>query len=250
MIGSADTIAWRDLIVVTALTTLVLIVARFVWMFPATYLPRWLIPAIARRDPSPPWQAPFMIAFTGVRGVVSLAAALAIPLTLANGAPFPNRDLILVITFGVIIFSLVGLGSALPAVIRGLGLARGGKEERLREQEAELKARFEMLDVAEARLQAIAAERDLPEDAAELLATHHDNLRRQFPKSMSDGVERAALTDGIRLELIEAERQHLHRMLSEGRLTDESRRRIERELDLEEVALAGRGARRDEAAKG
>ena len=106
--------------------------ARFVWVFPATYLPRWLIPAIARRDPSPPWQAPFMLSFTGVRGVVSLAAALAIPLTLANGAPFPHRDLILVITFGVIIVSLVGLGSALPAVIRWLGLARGGKEERLR----------------------------------------------------------------------------------------------------------------------
>ena len=104
--------------------------------------------------------------------------------------------------------------------------------------------------MAEARLQEIAAERNLPEEAAELLSTYHDNLRRQFPKSMSDGVERAALTDGIRLELIEAERQHLHRMLREGRITDELRRRIERELDLEEVALTGRGAGRDEAAKG
>ena len=145
---------------------------------------------------------------------------------------------------------MVGLGSALPAVIRWLGLARGGKEERWREQEEELKARFEMLDVAEARLQAIAAERSLSDEAAELLSTYHDSLRRQFPKSMSDGVERAALTDGIRLELIDAERQHLHRMLSEGRLTDESRRRIERELDLEEVALTGRGAGREAAAKG
>jgi CPA1 family monovalent cation:H+ antiporter len=249
VIGSADAIGWRELIAVTAVTTAVLIVARFAWVFPATYLPRWLIPALARRDPSPRWQAPFMLSFTGVRGVVSLAAALAIPLTLANGAPFPNRDLILVITFGVIIVTLVGLGLMLPSVIRLLGLARGGREERWREQEEELKARSEMVDVAEARLQEIAAERDLPEEAAELLSTYHDTLRRQFPSSMSDGVDRATVTDGLRLELIEAERQHLHRMLREGRLTDESRRRIERELDLEEVALTARGAGRDGPAK-
>ena len=103
------------------LITLIVIVARFVWVFPATYLPRWLIPAVARRDPSPPWQSPFLISFIGVRGVVSLAAALAIPVTIAGGAPFPHRDLILFITFGVIILTLVGQGLMLPAVVRWLG---------------------------------------------------------------------------------------------------------------------------------
>jgi CPA1 family monovalent cation:H+ antiporter len=240
VIESTDAASWREVLAITALTTIALIVARFVWVFPATYLPRWLIPSIGRSDPAPRWQAPFMISFTGVRGVVSLAAALAIPLTLANGEPFPNRDLILVITFGVIIVTLVGLGSALPSVIRWLGLARGGADERWREQESELQARFEMLDVAESRLQEIATERNLPEEAAALLSTYHDTIRRQFPKSMTDGLERAALTDGLRLELIAAERRHLHRMLREGRLSDESRRRIERELDLEEVALGSR----------
>jgi CPA1 family monovalent cation:H+ antiporter len=92
----------------TLVTTVIVIVARFVWVFPATYLPRWLSPSLRRRDPSPPWQQPFVLAFTGVRGVVSLAAALAIPLTLANGAPFSDRDRILFITFGVIILTLVG----------------------------------------------------------------------------------------------------------------------------------------------
>ena len=77
------------------LVSAVVIVARFVWTFPATYLPRWLIPAVRRADPSPPWQWPFVLSFTGVRGVVSLAAALAIPLTTETGAPFPERDLIL-----------------------------------------------------------------------------------------------------------------------------------------------------------
>jgi hypothetical protein len=82
-------------------------VARFLWVFPAVYLPRWLSPSLARRDPSPPWQWAFLLAFVGVRGVVALAAALAIPFSTASGAPFPYRDLILAITFGVIIMTLV-----------------------------------------------------------------------------------------------------------------------------------------------
>src|SRR4029077_15216084 len=98
----------NELLVATPITAPIVIVARFVWVFPATYLPRWLIPWIARRDPSPPWQQAFVVAFTGVRGVVSLAAALAIPLTVSGGAPFPHRDLILFVTFGVIIITLVG----------------------------------------------------------------------------------------------------------------------------------------------
>ena len=71
----------------------VVIVSRFIWMFPAVYVPRWVSPNLRKRDPSPPWQWAFMLSFTGVRGIVSLAAALAIPLTTASGAPFPNRDL-------------------------------------------------------------------------------------------------------------------------------------------------------------
>src|SRR3954453_4322001 len=84
-----------ELAAAAAIVSAVVIVARFVWVYPATYLPRLLIPALRRRDPYPPWQQPFALAFTGVRGVVSLAAALAIPLTTATGEPFPYRDLIL-----------------------------------------------------------------------------------------------------------------------------------------------------------
>ncbi len=115
------------------LTTAVVIAARFIWVFPAIYLPRWLSPALARRDPSPPWQWPFLLGFVGVRGVVSLAAALAIPLTVASGAPFPYRDLILFVTFGVIIITLVGQGLMMPRVVRWLGLARDSESEQERE---------------------------------------------------------------------------------------------------------------------
>jgi len=79
-------------------------------VFPATYIPRWLSPSLAKRDPAPPGKIRFCWSFTGVRGVVSLAAALAIPYTLANGAPFPHRELIQYVTFGVIVITLVGQG--------------------------------------------------------------------------------------------------------------------------------------------
>ena len=137
------------------------IVARFVWVFPATYLPRWLIPSVRRRDPSPPWQQTFVVSFTGVRGVVSLAAALAIPLTIENGAPFPHRDAILFATFGVIIFTLVGQGLTLPLVIRWLGIGHHGKAEHRREQEAELAARNEAIGASRRHLEKIASERKL-----------------------------------------------------------------------------------------
>ena len=77
-----------DLAISAAVVSAVVIVARFVWMYPATYLPRWLFPSIRRKDPSPPWQWPFALAFTGVRGIVSLAAALAIPFTTDDGSRF------------------------------------------------------------------------------------------------------------------------------------------------------------------
>jgi Na+/H+ antiporter len=79
-----------ELAVSAAVVSAVVIMARFAWMYPATYLPRWFFPAIKRRDPSPPWQWPFALAFTGVRGIVSLAAALAIPFATANGQPSPT----------------------------------------------------------------------------------------------------------------------------------------------------------------
>src|SRR6202043_3654404 len=113
-----------------AIVCAVVILARFVWIYPATYLPRWLFPRIRRADPSPPWQWPFALAFTGVRGIVSLAAALAIPFATADGRPFPDRDLILFLTFSVILVTLVGQGLMLPTVIRWLGLAQAGDKER------------------------------------------------------------------------------------------------------------------------
>ena len=94
----------------------------------------------------------FVTAFVGIRGVVSLAAALAIPLATAAGAPFPHRDLILSITFGVILITLIGQGLLLPTVVRWLGLAHAGADERREEHEAELAARSDALCAGRSRL--------------------------------------------------------------------------------------------------
>ena len=238
LIERAASSSVQDAIVATLLITLIVIVARFIWVFPATYLPRWLIPAVARRDPSPPWQSPFLISFTGVRGVVSLAAALAIPVTIAGGAPFPHRDLILFITFGVIILTLVGQGLMLPTVVRWLGLTHNADSERRQEHERELAARAAAMDAALERLEKISAERNVSEDLLAFLRSRHEVRSRQLPRTAGDGFEFAGASAELRLELIRAEREHLYQLLRDGKLTDESRRRIERELDLEEQSIA------------
>src|SRR5262249_23761367 len=144
----------------------------------ATYLPRWLIPAIARDDPAPPWQWPFVLGFTGVRGIVSLAAALAIPFTMDDGRPFPDRDLVLFLTFAVILVTLVGQGLTLPAVVRALGLAKAGERELQTERIEELSARRRVIEAATERLDQLAAERELPDDIVrQLRAKLGDRLR-------------------------------------------------------------------------
>jgi CPA1 family monovalent cation:H+ antiporter len=231
-----DRFSLHDLMVSTVIVTAIIVAARFIWVFPAVYLPRWLSPSLRKRDPAPPWQQTFVLAFTGVRGVVSLAAALALPLTLANGAAFPYRDRILFITFGVIIITLVGLGLMLPAVIRWLGLADGVSQEQRREREAELVARREAIEMALRRLEELEAGGKIPQEAAALLRARHDHRRRLFPED--DGVRRTAAK--VKLDLIQLEREYIYQLLKDGRITDEARRRLERELDLEEAEILSR----------
>jgi monovalent cation/hydrogen antiporter len=232
-------LALRDVVVATVVTTVVIIVARFVWMYPATYLPRWLSASLRKRDPSPPWQFPFVLAFTGVRGVVSLAAALAIPLMTASGQPFPHRDLILLTTFGVIVITLVGIGLTLPLVIRWIGITTFQHEEYEREREAELSARYQAMDASLLRLGEIVRERELSEDVEALFKTRDSNRRALLPDTFADGdqVAQAEMNAELHAELIAIERKFLHQLLRDGKITDESRRRIERELDLEEATI-------------
>jgi len=224
-----------------AVVCIVVILARFVWVFPATYLPRWLFSGIARSDPSPPWQWAFVLGFTGVRGVVSLAAALAIPLVTDSGQLFPDRDLILFLTFCVILVTLVGQGLMLPAVIRALGLANAGERELQADRTEELLARARAIEAAIERLDRLAVERDLGADiVGPFRAQHRDRLvhfeRLPEPGGRQQG--RVVARDEIELLLITAERDRINELYREGKLKDDARRRLERELDLREANLA------------
>jgi monovalent cation/hydrogen antiporter len=223
-----------------AIVSAVVIVSRFLWMYPATYLPRWLFAAIRRKDPSPPWQWPFLLAFAGVRGIVSLAAALAIPFTTLNGAPFPQRDLILFVTFSVILVTLIGQGLLLPAVVRWLGLAHAGRRERHADRAEEFEARRRAIETAIERLDQLARDRRLPQHIVRPLRARQQE-RLKHIEHRSDGGDRnkglVDSSDEIEFLLIAAERDAINDLYRRGELKDEARRRIERELDLRDAHL-------------
>src|SRR4030081_1321315 len=230
----------QDILFATALVAVMVVVARFAWVFPATFLPR-LIKRVRERDPSPPWQWVFALAFTGVRGAVSLAAALALPFALPNGEGFPYRDLILFVSFGVIFITLVGLGLGLPPVVRWLGVAQAGRDEHLAEHESEIAARREALDAALKSLDAITDDRELSDEVVKLLRARHEIRASQLPDSLNpDARDVSTAGTALTRELISAERKFIHVLLRDGKITDEIRRRIERDLDLEEASLANR----------
>jgi CPA1 family monovalent cation:H+ antiporter len=235
----------QEILFATALVAVVIIVARFAWVFPATYLPRLLSKRTRERDPAPPWQAPFVVAFTGVRGAVSLAAALALPFTLPNGEAFPYRDLMLFVAFGIILITLVGLGLTLPPVARWLGVTKDGRSEHRAEHEAEIAARREALDAALKSLDAITDDRELSDEVVKLLRARHEVRTNQLPTSLDPSAHDVTMAgSALTRELIAEERKFIHVLLRDGKITDETRRRIERDLDLEEASLSNREYRR------
>jgi monovalent cation/hydrogen antiporter len=228
-----------QLVISAVVVSAVVIATRFIWMYPATYLPR-LIPSVARSDPAPPWQFPFVLAFTGVRGIVSLAAALAIPLETAAGTPFPHRDLVLLLTFVIVLVTLVGQGLTLPWVIRKVGLANAGRRERMRGRTAEFAARRQAVAHVIERLDQLTAEEQIPETIATRLRAHRSEQLNQIELRSDDHAEqkqRVNLYDEVELQLLATERDFINDLYTRGELIDEARRRIERGLDLREAEI-------------
>ncbi len=216
--------------------SLTVILVRMVWVFPATYVPRWAIRSIRERDPSPPWRSVSVIAWTGMRGVISLAAALALPFQTASGAPFPGRDLIIFLTFCVILATLVVQGLSLPVLIRALGL----EDDHIGDKE-ETHGRIQVAEAALERLDELSNEDWVREDTTERMRGMYTYRRNRFASRFDgdpDGVEeRSAAYQRLMVELLGAQRLRLVRMRDEGSIGDEVMHRIERDLDLEESRL-------------
>jgi Na+/H+ antiporter len=228
---------WSRMNWAAAITVVVVIVVRFVWVFQATYLPPLLFRRQRAALATPTWQATFLVGFTGIRGVVSLVAALSVP-EMVGTAEFPDRDLILFVTFCVILVSLVGQGAALPKVIRFLGLDQAGAREAQSAKRDEVAARVAAIQAALDRLKEIEAQ-GADSRAVANLRRLHDDRRMDFVQTGDDTFDGAPVVDaaGIQLKLVAAERASIAGQYAAGKLTEEARRRVERELDLEDARV-------------
>jgi len=223
----------------SALVCGAVIAMRFVWMFTVPYLIRALDRRPQQRARRAGARQRIVAGWTGIRGAVSLAAALALPLETDAGAPLPDRDLILFITFAVILVTLVGQGLTLPALIRRLGVHEDGSEE----EAEELRARLVASRAALERLDELVTEDWTRDETVERVRAMYQFRQRRFKVRAGklddeDGIEdRSIAYQRLMRELYVTQRQALVELRNAGTISNEVMHRIERELDLEDTRL-------------
>lgn len=221
-------LSWQRVADLIAMLSLVAIAVRFLWIFTATYGVRWLIPSLQRRDPASA-RVSTLVSWCGMRGVVTLAAALAIPVALPSGEPFPQRDLVILLAFGVTFVTLVGQGLTLPVLIKKLRLERdaSGETELGLAREAMRKAAVRAVDK-------LVADHGLPAHEA-VTVKRFFNSRASNRSHTSLGADsEARLWIGAAV----AQREALIKLWQDGEIGDDVLGRLEREIDLAEARLA------------
>ncbi len=213
-----------------AAVLLAVVVSRFAWIIPATYVPRLLLPGLRRRDPIPPFSVPVVMSWAGMRGVVSLAVALGLP----DG--FPGRDFILITTFAVILLTVLVQGSTLGPLIRWLRLDRFVLHGRETMTEAAARARMSAVQLA-----AVQARAMLPDGTARhprLLEQYSYRARASARFSEAAGALNVDRTEHFEIVLaaLDAGRAELLRLHREGQIHDQVLHALEQELDLEELS--------------
>ncbi len=250
------------LIAEAAVISLAVVAIRLLWIFPQAYLPRRLIPGLSKRDPMPSWQNVVFLGWTGIRGATSLAAALAMPLTLRGGVPFAQRERIIFLTFGVILVTLVVQGLSLPWLIGWLHLKDDGVAER-----EEARGWLQAVQAALSKLDQLAAGSHVPADLVEDLRQHYTRRTRRYAARIErsgasgkrDGrqakpaqagqesrsehkpgaEEHGRAYNNLQRDLLAAERQAVTQLRDRGELGDEAYRRIQHNLDLQQERLDG-----------
>ncbi|HEV8460245.1 MAG TPA: Na+/H+ antiporter [Gaiellaceae bacterium] len=224
-------ITW-SLIGDAAWISLAVIAVRFVMVPLLAYVPRVLFRRIRERDPYPPWQVPVVISWAGVRGAVSLAAALALPVGLQD------RDLIVFVTFAVILVTLVGQVVTMPVLLTLLHFEDDGGAER-----EDAKARIVAADAALARLDELVDEDWVRPDTIERMRGQYrfrsNRFRARYQGIDEDGAEEQSQAfQRLRRELLEAEREAVLGLRNEGRITEAVTQRVLRDIDLEDLRLS------------
>jgi monovalent cation/hydrogen antiporter len=218
-----------------AVVSVAVIVVRLIWVYPGFYIPRWLSKKIRRVEPEPDVRHVTIVAWSGMRGVVSLAAALALPLTIGNtDQAFPNRELIIFLTFSVIFSTLVVQGLTLRPLIRILGITSDGIEAR-EETEARLLLASSVIEYIEENYALGLSDEVLNQIKTKyeirIQRIRKDQEQRRLDEGQIDEFHR------IQQELLDKERNVILGLRSQGRVSDEVMRKIEYELDLEETRL-------------
>jgi Na+/H+ antiporter len=201
------------------------IVVRLLWVFPLS--------AVVQRRSRPSWQVPAVVSWAGARGVVPLAASLSIPLLTADGALLENRDTVLLLTTAVIVITLVVQGFTLAPLVRRAGIAITPEDVR---QEHTF-ARLKLAQAGLAHLEDMAETESAPEFVIEQLRQSWQARAARIQASDSDEPDTSAVYRALRHELLAVEGTELNRLFNSGTITDATRRRIQRVLDLEQAGL-------------
>ncbi len=230
--------ALADAIFYGIVISLVTIVIRIIWVFPSAYLPRLLSKRIRKREERPTWKAVFIVAWSGMRGVVSLASALAVPTILVGETAFPHRNLILFITFTVILFTLVLQGLSLPFVVR---LLKVETHEHLAEQEQDIRLR--MATVSLNHIRSAYAEESSNIEAFNRVRGRYERMIEQANQKLAEqSTEKKSVAflpkyRNMLLELVDVRRKELSKLRKDKKYDEELLRKKELELDLEEARL-------------
>ncbi|MGB4973047.1 MAG: Na+/H+ antiporter [Cyclobacteriaceae bacterium] len=224
----------QNILIYGGVISVATIIVRLIWIFPGAYLPHWLSKRIRATESKPSAGGVAVIGWAGMRGVVSLAAALALPLTIGNGVPFPNRDLIIFLTFSVIFATLVLQGLTLPVLIKCFKV-KGDDSHVKEDKEARLNIAFSVIEHIEMNYALNLSGEVLNQIKSKYEMRIHRIQKDAKNKKLSD--EEVLEFMRIQKELINKERNQIKKLREEKKISEEVLRKIEYELDLEESRL-------------
>jgi monovalent cation/hydrogen antiporter len=227
-----------QLLMFTAVVAGTAMAVRIVWVFPAAYIP-FLFAGVRKREVRPTGAMVFVVSWAGMRGTVTLAAALSIPLALDDGTPFPGRDIVIFLAFGVIVASLLVQGTTLEAVIRRLGL----REDETRPKEEKL-ARMTAVHAGLQALRGLEKAAETPDHQAAIglvIAEYEQRLSVLTAEGETQRSAHRRRSAGLRYQMaaLEAERHALDKLWRSGAIIDEVYRPLQELLDYEESMLRG-----------
>ena len=231
--------AWKYGLLVSALV----IAIRMIWIYPGTFIPRWLFKSVRKNEAHPGWKGSFVIGWAGMRGVVSLAAALSLPLTLDNGQPLPERNLIIFITFVVILVTLVFQGLTLPFIIKALKI--GEIDPMVPEEQQETEIRLRLTKVALEQLEQ-KHQAELEQNALLLgvkvdLENHikHNHLKLDCMDCAERDQKELQVYKRVLKDIYRVQRVELYHLRKGKVYSDESIRKEEMQVDIAELRISG-----------